>query len=81
MSEYKSDIDIARSVTPKAIAEIGKKLNIEWDDLRPFGHEKAKISQDLVKKLSKTPKVFPSPTAPKSYYSLGFLPPQPNLAK
>lgn len=56
MSEYKSDIDIARSVTPKAIAEIGKKLNIEWDDLRPFGHDKAKISQDLVKKLSKTPK-------------------------
>jgi len=56
VSEYKSDIDIARSVTPKAIAEIGKKLNIEWDDLRPFGHDKAKISQDLVKKLSKTPK-------------------------
>ena len=56
MSEYKSDIDIARSVTPKAIAEIGKKLNVEWDDLRPFGHDKAKISQDLVKQLSSNPK-------------------------
>lgn len=44
MSEYKSDIEIAREVTGEHINSIGAKLNISKEDLVPFGHDKAKIS-------------------------------------
>ncbi|GJL82142.1 MAG: formate--tetrahydrofolate ligase [marine bacterium B5-7] len=56
MSEFKSDIEIARSVEGKPIAEIGKKLGIDWADLRPIGHDKAKIDLDLVAKLCANPR-------------------------
>ena len=56
MSDYKTDIEIARSVDPQAIGEVGKKLDIAWQDLRPYGHDKAKISQDLVARASGTPR-------------------------
>ena len=44
MSEYKSDIEIARLATGEHINDIGAKLNISKEDLVPFGHDKAKIS-------------------------------------
>ena len=44
MSEYKTDIDIAREVTGEHINSIGAKLNIKKEDLVPFGHDKAKIA-------------------------------------
>ena len=37
MSEYKTDIDIAREVTGEHINDIGAKLNIDQADLVPFG--------------------------------------------
>jgi formate--tetrahydrofolate ligase len=48
MSEYKTDIDIAREVTGEHINDIGAKLNIDKADLVPFGHDKAKISWDAI---------------------------------
>ena len=44
MSEYKSDIEIAREATGEHINDIGAKLNISKEDLVPFGHDKAKLS-------------------------------------
>jgi len=45
---YKSDIEIAREAKKQPIQEIGAKLGIGSDDLLPFGHDKAKVSQDFI---------------------------------
>jgi formate--tetrahydrofolate ligase len=45
---YKSDIEIAREANKKPIQEIGAKLNIPTEDLLPYGHDKAKISQNFI---------------------------------
>ena len=42
-SSLKSDIDIARSVTPRPISEIGEKIGISGSTLKPYGNDKAKI--------------------------------------
>jgi len=54
MSEYKTDIDIAREVTGEHINAIGAKLNIRKEDLVPFGHDKAKISWNALMVYKKT---------------------------
>ena len=46
--EYKSDIEIARGAQKRPIQEIGAKLGIDSDDLLPYGHDKAKVSQRLI---------------------------------
>jgi formate--tetrahydrofolate ligase len=46
--EYKSDIEIARAASKRPIQEIGAKLGINSDDLVPYGHDKAKVSQRLI---------------------------------
>ena len=38
-----SDIEIARQATMLNIMEIGAKLNIPAEALRPYGHDKAKV--------------------------------------
>ena len=43
-----SDIEIARAAQKKPIFEIGESLNIPAADLVPFGHDKAKISQNFI---------------------------------
>ena len=43
-----SDIEIARAATKKPIFEIGKILDIPSSDLVPFGHDKAKVSQNFI---------------------------------
>ena len=48
MSEYKSDIEIAREATGDHINDIGAKLNIRQEDLVLFGHDKAKISWQAI---------------------------------
>ena len=52
-----SDIEIARKANKKNIKEIAIKLNLEENDLRPYGHHIAKIdnnsTQGLPKKESK----------------------------
>ena len=45
---HKSDIEIAREANKKPIQEIGAKLGISSDDLLPYGHDKAKVSQDFI---------------------------------
>ncbi|MEM8578020.1 MAG: formate--tetrahydrofolate ligase [Pseudomonadota bacterium] len=45
---YKTDIEIAREASKKPIHEIGAKLGIEAADLLPYGHDKAKVSQDFI---------------------------------
>ncbi len=46
--EYKSDIEIAREAKKRPIQEIGAKLGIGSDDLLPYGHDKAKVSQSFI---------------------------------
>ena len=45
---YKSDIEIAREAKKRPIQEIGDKLGIPSDHLLPYGHDKAKVSQDFI---------------------------------
>ena len=45
---FKSDIEIAREANKKPIQEIGAKLGMTADDLLPYGHDKAKVSQDFI---------------------------------
>lgn len=44
-----TDIEIARKATKKPIQEIGAKLDIPTEHLLPFGHDKAKISEEFIK--------------------------------
>ena len=46
-----SDIEIARAAKKKPIQEIGAKLDIPSEHLLPFGHDKAKVSEDFIKSL------------------------------
>ena len=46
---FKSDIEIAREANKKPIQEIGAKLDIPYEDLLPFGHDKAKVSESFIK--------------------------------
>jgi len=48
-----TDIEIARKANKKPIQEIGAKLNIPNEHLLPFGHDKAKISEEFIKSLAK----------------------------
>lgn len=47
------DIDIARRAHKENIAVIGEKIGISYDDLIPFGHDKAKISLRFIESLKK----------------------------
>ena len=50
---YKTDIEIAREANKKPIQEIGAKLGIGSDDLLPYGHDKAKVSQSFINSVQK----------------------------
>ncbi len=52
---YKSDIEIAREANKRPIQEIGAKLGISSDDLLPYGHDKAKVSQSLINSVQDRP--------------------------
>ena len=45
---YKSDIEIARSAKKKPIQEVGAHLGIPAEHLLPYGHDKAKVSQEFI---------------------------------
>ncbi|MEM1351481.1 MAG: formate--tetrahydrofolate ligase [Pseudomonadota bacterium] len=45
---FKTDIEIARAANKLPIQEIGAKLSISSDDLLPYGHDKAKVSQAFI---------------------------------
>ncbi len=48
--KVKSDIEIAREANKLPIQKIGAKLNIPSEDLLPFGHDKAKLSSEFIKR-------------------------------
>ncbi len=52
---YKSDINIAREAKKRPIQEIGVKLGIGSDDLLPYGHDKAKVSQSFIDSVQDRP--------------------------
>ena len=45
---HKTDIEIARAAIKLPIQEIGAKLGIPTEHLLPYGHDKAKVSQDFI---------------------------------
>ena len=49
----KSDIEIAQAASLKPITEIAEKLGIPTDALIPYGHDKAKVSYDFIRKNGK----------------------------
>ena len=48
---FKTDIEIAREAKKKPILEIGSKLGIPAEHLLPYGHDKAKVSQEFIRSL------------------------------
>ncbi len=50
---YKSDIEIARDAQKRPIQEIGSKLGIPVKHLLPYGHDKAKVSQEFINSVQK----------------------------
>ena len=52
---YKSDIEIAREARKRPIVEIGEKIGIGSDDLLPYGHDKAKVSQSFINSVQGRP--------------------------
>ena len=47
----KTDIEIAREANKQPIQEVGAKLGIPSEDLLPYGHDKAKVSDRFIKSL------------------------------
>jgi len=52
---FKTDIQIAREAAKRPIQEIGAKLGISSDDLLPYGHDKAKVSQSFIDSVQDRP--------------------------
>jgi len=50
---FPSDLDIARSVTPRPIAEIARELGIADDELELYGPTKAKITLAAIERLER----------------------------
>ncbi len=50
-----SDIEITRQVEAAPISKIGENLGIPWETLKPYGHDKAKISLDYTHQVSQKP--------------------------
>ncbi len=55
MGQPKSDIEIAREATMLPIGDIGDKLGIPNNALMPFGHTKAKLTQEFIDSLQDKP--------------------------
>lgn len=51
-----SDIDIARQADLKPIIEIAERIGLTADDLIPYGHTKAKVHLDSLKRISGQPR-------------------------
>lgn len=51
-----SDIEIARAALKRPITEIAAKLDLEPEDILPFGHDKAKLTHDVVNRLGDQPR-------------------------
>ncbi len=49
--KVKSDIEIAREAQKLPIKEVAKKLGIEDEELIPFGHDKAKVTDQFIRSV------------------------------
>ena len=49
---FKTDIEIARAASKRPILDIGANLGIPAEHLLPYGHDKAKVSQDFIASLA-----------------------------
>src|SRR6056297_633450 len=49
---HKTDIEIAREAQKKPIQEIGERLGIPTEHLLPYGHDKAKVSQEFINSVA-----------------------------
>ncbi|MDE6501411.1 MAG: formate--tetrahydrofolate ligase [Ruminococcus sp.] len=47
-----SDIEIAQNAKMKHISEIAESIGIDYEDIEPYGHYKAKVSEELYSKLA-----------------------------
>jgi formate--tetrahydrofolate ligase len=54
-TKMKADIEIAQEVKLKRIQEIAKELDILEEELEPYGHYKAKLSLNIMKRLATKP--------------------------
>jgi formate--tetrahydrofolate ligase len=52
---HKTDIEIAREAKKRPILEVGATLGIGGEDLLPYGHDKAKVSQSFIDSLQGRP--------------------------
>ena len=52
---YHTDIEIARGAAKRPILEIGSGIGIGSDDLLPYGHDKAKVSQSFINSVQDRP--------------------------
>lgn len=50
-----SDIEIARAARKLPISDIGAELGIPYEQLLPYGHDKAKVSADFISQMSERP--------------------------
>ena len=50
-----TDIEIAQNAKMKPITEIASSLGIASEDIEPYGHYKAKLSEKLFDKLAPNP--------------------------
>ncbi len=51
-----SDIEIARAATVSPITEVAERIGLEPGDLIPFGHTKAKVNLDVLKRIGARPR-------------------------
>ena len=61
-----TDIEIAQQTKLRPIAEIAEELHICPEELEPYGRFKAKLNDDLFKRLEMTEIPLPSPQRIKS---------------
>ena len=50
---FPSDLEIARSVTPKPIDAVAADLGFTPDEVEPYGRTKAKISIEAIERMEK----------------------------
>ncbi|MBA3796445.1 MAG: formate--tetrahydrofolate ligase, partial [Chloroflexi bacterium] len=48
---FPSDLEIARSVTPRPIADVARELGLTEEEIEPYGRTKAKVTLDAIRRL------------------------------
>src|SRR4029079_4839445 len=67
---FPSDLEIARSVTPRPIVDVAHDLGLRADEIEPYGHTKAKITLAAIERLE-------SATRRGKYVVVTAIPPTP----